>query len=428
MKKGFAYFLLLFTSVVYAQDTLTLDKAITIALENSNLLKASRTEKIIASKDVSLGSAGFLPSLVLNAGSNTARNNIRQELNTGAVITRNDVPASNINGSASFSWLLFDGFRRIHTYSRLKETYAKADAQTKADIESIIGNISSAYFELVRQQEIATAYTNNLQLYQERLRLAEARQANGLGSKGDVLLTKVDINTQRSTLLRQQIIVENAKVSLNQWMAREIKTPIIISKRETKPLIDSTITFSGKSSALLVSEKDISIFTEQYKENNASYLPKLTLLAGYNYTRNQSQAGLTLLNRSVGPTVGLNLTWNIFDGFNKNRLRSAGLMRIDIAKYLHEENKLAQYAAFEKAMTQFKIAARILALETESYSLALESNELAKQRYQAGSINLFEYKETQLALEASKVRLANARFESLATETELNRLNGALIK
>ena len=424
----FVFLITLSAHSVFSQDTLALDQAIRIALENNNILKVSNKLKEISSKDVTLGNSGFLPVVSIGATNTIANNDIRQELTDGRVIVRDNAKANNFTGNASLNWMLFDGMRRNNMYSRLKFLYVQADAQTKVDIENTIGNVTNAYFELVRQKEIEEAYISNLNLYQERLRLAEARQTSGLTSKSDVLLTRVDINTQRSILLRQQILIENASVNLNQVLNRDVKTQVKVSKNEARPVIDTNVIFSGRSNALTVTESDINIADKQLREINSDFFPKLNLIAAYNYTRNQSQAGLTLLNRSTGPSIGLGFSWNIFDGFNKNRVRNAGLLRIDIARYLHEENKLTQYAAYQKAMVQYKTAVKILTLEQESFALARESNEIAKQRYQAGSINLFEYKDTQLALEASKVRLANARFDTMATETEINRLNGQLIK
>ena len=109
---------------------------------------------------------------------------------------------------------------------------------------------------------------------------------------------------------------------------------------------------------------------------------------------------------------------------NKNRLGKNALLQVDISRMLHEENKRNQLLAFQQASTRYKSALQILHIETESYGMAKESNEIAKLRYQEGRMNIFEYRETQRALEEANIRMANARYDALIAETELKRLNG----
>lgn len=427
MRKWLIPFLFCFSSV-FGQEVLTLEKAIETALENNNLLQISKKQKDISDADFTIGNAGYLPTVNLLAGNSLASTNVHQELFSGAVIDRNGARQTNWNASLGLNWVLFDGFRRNNMYSRLQATYDKASTQTKVEMENAVTNVSKAYFELVRQQEITLAYQNNLVLYQDRLRLAEARQQSGLASKSDVLLTKVDINSQRSVLIQQQTNVENARIAVNQILSRDANAAFNVSTEERKPNTDTSLAYSGKATSLLTSEKDITIASKQYNEGNSVYLPRLSFTTAYNFTQQQSQAGQLLLNRNAGLNAGLVLNWSLFDGFNKNRQRDIGRLRIDVSRLLHEENKRVQLAAYQTALVQYRNAIKILALETESYSLAQESNDITKERYQAGSLNLFEYKETQKALEDTKVRLANSRFDALSAEVELKRLNGELVK
>lgn len=427
MRKWLIPFLFCF-SPIFGQEVLTLEKAIETALENNNLLQISKKQKDISSADFTIGNAGYLPTVNLLAGNSLASTNVHQELFSGAVIDRNGARQTNWNASLGLNWVLFDGLRRNNMYSRLQASYDKATTQTKVEMENTVAKVSKAYFELVRQQEIALAYQNNLVLYQDRLRLAEARQANGLASKSDVLLTKVDINSQCSLLIRQQTNVEKARITVNQVLSRDANVAFNVSDEARKPSTDTSLVYSGKSSSLLASEKDITIASKQYSEGNSVYLPRLSFTTAYNFSQLQSQAGQLLLNRSAGLNAGLVLNWSLFDGFNKNRQRDIGRLKVDISQLLHEENKRTQLAAYQTALVLYRNAIKILVLETESFALAKESNEIAKERYQAGSLNLFEYKETQKALEDIKVRLANARFDALSEEVELKRLNGELVK
>jgi outer membrane protein TolC len=49
--------------------------------------------------------------------------------------------------------------------------------------------------------------------------------------------------------------------------------------------------------------KNIEIAKLQHKEINAQRLPSINFSTGYNFTQNNSKAGLQLFNRSYGPTL-----------------------------------------------------------------------------------------------------------------------------
>lgn len=411
-----------------AQELLTQDKAIEMALVNNNLLQASKKLKDISSNDVTLGNAGFLPTINATGNVIRASNNQNSVFFNGNTQDRKNAQQLIWNAGISANWVIFNGMRRANMYQRLNYTFERADAQTKTDIQNTVAKVSTAYYETMRQQEIVNAYQNTLDLFTSRLKLAEAKVQNGLASKSDVLLTKVDINTQRSLLIRQQSAINNAKIALNIALNQDPKTPVIIPVENRKPTTDTTTTFSDKSPANLVTEKSIGIAQRQYKETNAAFMPILSANAGYNFTKQRSEAGQLLSNRAYGPTAGLTLSWSLFDGFNKNRISRNAQIQVDISKILHEDNKRNQQLAFEQALEKYKASFKIFELETDSYSMAKESNEIAKERYESGRINLFEYKETQKALEDSKIRLANARFDALIAEIELKRINGELIK
>jgi outer membrane protein len=407
-----------------AQAPLTKERAIEIALENSNLLQISKAQRNIALNDATLGNAGFLPTLNATGSLMRASNNQNAVFFNGNTQDRKNAQFMQWNAGISANWVIFNGMRRLNMYQRLRETYDRADAQTKVDIQNAVSRVCSSYYEALRQQEILQAFQNTLEIYQSRLQLAETRVQVGMASKSDVLLTKVDINTQRSLLIRQKNNVENTKLALNNALNQDPNTPLSIPSGSPIPQTDTNVVFSDLAPQLLVTQKSIGIAQRQYKETNAAYLPILSANAGYNYTQQRSEAGQLLSNKSFGPTSGITLSWFLFEGMNKNRLGKNALLQVDISRMLHEENKRNQLLAFQQAHTRYKSALQILHIETESYGMAKESNEIAKLRYQEGRMNIFEYRETQRALEEANIRMANARYDALIAETELKRLNG----
>lgn len=432
-KRLLALLLINASFVVCAQEVLTLDKAIEIGLQNNNLLQVSQRQKDIAKENKTWGNAGFLPTLGVQASNTVSNTSLQQQIYTAALNTTTDtrrdgVIQTNLSGNVALNWVVFNGLRRNYAYRRLSDTYEQATAQTKVEMENTVSNISRSYYEILRQQEIVQAYQENLALYRDRLRLAEARWTSGLAPKSDVLLTKVDINSQLSLLITQQTAVRNAHIDLNRFLNRDANTSFTVTTEEKRAQLDTNTAYSGKTTTLTVTQKGVDIASDQYRENNSVYFPVLGVGAAYNFVQTQSTGGQVRFNQTVGPNVGFTLSWNLFDGFNKNRVSELGLLNMDVNKYLHADNQRVQQAAYLSALMDYRNALQIFDLQNESYNLAKESNSIARERYELGRINLFEYKETQLMVATTKIRLANARYDALNAEVELKRLNGELVK
>src|SRR5690606_4477603 len=75
--------LLMLPAVAHAQDVLTLEEAIGQALEQNYAVRTARNAAEIAANDATLGNAGFLPTVSLNAGYNGSLSNTRQEFVNG---------------------------------------------------------------------------------------------------------------------------------------------------------------------------------------------------------------------------------------------------------------------------------------------------------------------------------------------------------
>lgn len=75
---AFAAIVLLFPFLSDAQTVIDLNEVIRVGLENNYDLKISRNEQQISDNNVTLGNAGFLPSVGLNSGYNVRQSNTDQ--------------------------------------------------------------------------------------------------------------------------------------------------------------------------------------------------------------------------------------------------------------------------------------------------------------------------------------------------------------
>jgi outer membrane protein len=109
----------LLSTVVQAQDTLTLQSAIEMALRQNYSIQIARNQSDIATNNNTIGNAGFLPSVTAAAVASSSNTSIRQEFNNGNTINRAGAAASAVAANVALSWTIFDGLKMFATRDRL---------------------------------------------------------------------------------------------------------------------------------------------------------------------------------------------------------------------------------------------------------------------------------------------------------------------
>jgi outer membrane protein TolC len=415
-----------------AQDMLTLEDAIKIGLEKNYNVIISRNEKSITKAQNNLGAAGMSPTVTLNANLNLATLNSHQEFSNGTIQDRTSAQSNNTGASVNFNWLIFDGLRMFAVKKRLNATEKLSDMQLKLQMENTTYDIILAYYDIVRIGRLIKASRQNLDIYEERLKIAKLKLDIGSDSKVDLLLTQSDENKVKSDILKLEQQLLSAKVTLNNLLSRPVDvdfkaTDTIVMNYEPayEELKKSLV--KGNSSILISMQNEL-IADQTIKEARSFLLPQIQLNGAYNFTRNQSQAGFVFLNQQAGASGGLTASWTIFNGMRNKRLMEERQIRLLNQKTLTEMSRLQIDAIAYINYQNFLSNKKILQLETDNLKASQELVNISLERYKIGKANLLETKETQKNFEDAQVRYINALYDSKRSETELLRANGALVK
>ncbi len=416
----------------HGQGNLTLDSAIATALKNNYGLLIARNQAQIAHNENTLGNAGFLPSLDLDAGVSYSLNNTQQEYSTGEKVSRNGAEASSRYAGAALTWTLFDGLKMFATQGRLKLMADQGELNVKIQVENTVLAVMTSYYDVVRIKELIRSGTESLKIYEERENITRTKLDVGTGTRQDLLQTQVDKNSLRSSLLRSMQQLDEAKANLNLLLARPAVTPFDISdsimlenRYNREELFRSAM---QRNNSLLYQQKSAESARYTIREYESLRYPRIGLNAAWDFTRNRNNASLSTYNQSAGPSAGLTATWNIFNGFNTNRLiRNARLSWSSaVAQYDYTKNTLDRDLL--NAWRKYEDARSILELEEDNIRLAAENLDIALQRFRLGASSILEMKDAQNSYEASAARLITARYDAKIAEAELMRLNGDLVR
>ena len=210
--------------VVLSQSVLTIDDAIKIGLEKNYAVLISKNEKEIAKAQNNFGNAGMSPVVSLNANVSLSTVNSYQEFNTGAVQDRNGAQSNNTGASANVTWMVFDGLKMFAIKKRLNQSVKLSELELKQQMENTIYDIISAYYSVVKINELIKAAKQNLVIYEERKKIAQLKFDIGSDSKVDVLLSQSNENKAKSAILQLNLQLIQAKTSLNNLLNKSVNT------------------------------------------------------------------------------------------------------------------------------------------------------------------------------------------------------------
>ncbi len=136
-----------------AQEKLTLQQAITIALENNYDIKLSKNNSEISKNDVTFGNAGMLPMVTGNLVQGNQIQTSNVDLASGITRTAKNAKTTNLNYGANLNWKIFDGFQMFTNYQRLLQLEQLGELNAKLTVQTTIADIIQAYYDLVAQQK-----------------------------------------------------------------------------------------------------------------------------------------------------------------------------------------------------------------------------------------------------------------------------------
>lgn len=414
----------------FAQTKMTLDEAIKIALEKNYDIQLAKDDLLIGENNYSIGNAGFLPKVDVTASKTRTVNNTKQEYSSGSSVDKKNAGSNSTNAGIALSWTIFDGLKMFISFSKLKEYKELGEIKLRAQIENSVFDVIKNYYDIVRQKQNYKSALESVSISQERLKIAEEKFSVGSASKLDVLRAQVDLNSDKSNLLNQEVTLNSLKISLNNLLSLPVENDFDV---EDSIEIKEDLSFQRikelafeKNTSLLQAEKLKIISAYDVNSTFTDYLPKISLSTGYNYLQSVADAGLVKSNKSYGYNYGISFSWNLFNGFNTQLAYENAKINFDKNLIYLEAIKNDVDAAIVVAFKNYKKNLEILELEKTNVSVAKENLELAIEELKLGSISPIEFRDIQKNYISAQSRLITAQFTAKVSESELLKQSGIL--
>ncbi|HOZ73947.1 MAG TPA: TolC family protein [Flavobacterium sp.] len=413
-----------------AQQVLTLEEAVKIALQNNYDIRLAKNDLKVDQANVAIGNAGMLPTVTANVVDNNGIQNASQTRTDGTQTSLDNAKNNSLNLGVGLDWTVFDGFRMFARYDQLKELQKLGETQLKLTIITKVRDVNETYYDLVQQQQQLAALDTTLVISRQRLELAQNRFTIGKASKLEVLNAQVDLNTDITNMLKQKDTYQKTKVTLNQILARDPQTDfkvvdnIVVDKDlQLVELTNLAVSQNPQLQAQIVNKR---VSELQLKQVKAGRFPTVRVNTGYNFAETQSSIGFTSQTSARGLTYGFTASMNIFDGFFQNRNEKIAKLGIENAQIAIEQQQNTLSSQLVSAFQTYQTNIQLSELEDKNEDIAKQNLDITLEKFRIGTITTFEFRTAQLNFVNAQLRNSNAQYVAKLSEIALKELAGNL--
>lgn len=430
MKNSITIILLLF-AVTFSSAQMrkwTLQECVEYAVENNLTVEQFELDLENAKIDKSDAIGNLLPSLNGNA---SASSNTGFSINPSTNLPTNSTQF-NVNMGLNSSITLFDGLRNIHQLNRAKMN-AIANQYRLDDLKDDIRlNVANAYLQVLSNKEQLKTFRAQYAVTEQDLKRTRELVESGVVPRGDLLEIEATAANQEQQIINGESLVLISRVNLAQLLQItdyenfdiadedfEIP-PSDILKNSPKVIFDKALGFRND---IKFSEYNVELAEQDLKIAKGAYAPTVSAFVQYG-TR---YSDITLIpdgNGGVytpsftdqlwildGVSYGAQINVPIFNGWSTRNNVKRSTISLERAKLQFKQDKLdlentiqqayVDVGTFEKA---FQAAEKTLEARRLSY-------EYAKERYDVGLMNAFDFSQAQARVENAQADVIRTKYD-----------------
>ena len=409
-----AFCLALGLGTASAQEALTLEKAISLALAHNQDLKMAENSVKSAAVTVKQDQDDFLPSLSASSSWSTSADR--------ADATPDDTFQS-LSGALSTNLNLFNGFEDKASLEKSKYSLS-AEKNTKTrTMQSVLYNTMEAYFKAYNNKEKIGVAENNLEENTRQLEEIQAFFDAGTRPVTDLFQQKAQTSSAQLDLLTAQRDYSVSRIQLMEAIGMPATADFDIASPDLSlDALPQDVDVTTMLNAAMAQRPDIQAQTEtilsaqaQIKESKAGFLPSLDLSGevGTNYS---SSGDLSFedqfLDQSMDARLGLSLSIPIFDrNITKNNVAKA---RISLNNAELELEKVKRQVEVEigEAVADYQTAEKKVQVTRDQLEYAAQALDSSSQRYTVGASTLTE-------LTQARTTFVEAQYDQIEAEVNL---------
>ncbi len=417
------------------EEPLTLTELVDIALRNNPTTRLTWAKARAAAAVWGQRQSANFPTL---SGNYTLERDKSTFVTTGA-----STPAGAASGTIIFSELsttwgpalqlnytLLDFGQTSASVRSAKEALLSADFSHNYQIQTVLNQVASDYYNYLSQQQLLKAQEADLDTACVTEEAVKAEVAAGVKDKSDLLQAETQRLQTQINLTNQKQNVINAKAVLFTDIGLGAEKQLAVADTLDVPPIEQMEQNVDQILAVALSKRsDLLAAESSLRSQNAAvdaawrqFLPTVTydLTASQNRTKPGGNLGIQY-------TGILALNYPIFSGFSTvNQYREAKSIRDQAQAQLRQtelnvaEQVITSHAAARTSFEALRLADKLLKTAEEQYEVALK-------RYKAGVATIIDLVTAQNTLAASRAQNVSSTTSWLTSLVNLSYSAGTLL-
>lgn len=428
MKKYLLSILIIWSFGVTGQEVLTWNDVVKLSLENNFGIKILHNQSEIAKNENHAGNAGYLPTVDVGASQNWTSNNVRLEFFSGQINEVDNAKSTNSNAFAELNWTFFDGFKMFATDKLLDQQEKYASTELRAEMEGLIYDLATIYAEGVKIEAEIKALEESAQLSQIRYDYIKTRLEAGAGSKTELIQAELDQNNDQAQIIRAENRLIQVKYNLIQTMGYESADAFSFEESFTINPPDGyeedLISIDSLNQELLMARIKVSEAQYNKKISQSEFYPKMDVNASYNFNNSTSEAGVLFSNRSLGPSLTLQLRWNIFGSFQRIKNLQNSKLMLESAEIFEEQIKFTKNTELKRYYETLSQVQKIYNLDQDNLKKIEEQIAIAENSFKNGKINAYELREIQFSVQQIKLNQIESQLQLELAKANIAYLTG----
>ncbi len=417
---------LLWSLTGFAQ-VLHLNEALVEGLKNSPKLQMSESQLKETEWKKKESYSGFLPTLSASANYLLDKKYVLTDVifANNLVSLEQVIPTTTVYLTAQ--WSIFDGFASSNRLWGAQSFEKSAQNDFDWNHFQTEREIAVLFYKALAAKELKIVSLQNFKAVQDHLKDVRLFKKVGVSTHFDVLRVEVQLSVAESEVLNATDNAEVAKGRLSEALGRQ-QDAAEVEGRLPKP--EKSIVRAVENSDLS-QRKDLQALRDKaeafkYQENSSEryWVPRFSLFGQYQYYNNRNDDYDDWDQFRDAYQVGLNMTWNIFDG-NISRARSKQSIeqRFQTEKSLYQAEIKAK-RDFDMWKRKFLYFCSVFESRQNDVTKSEESVRLAREGQRVGARTNTDVLDAEAELFRARAGVVNAQIGAIEALANLELSTG----
>lgn len=417
---------------VSAQQNLSLSEALQVALANNFQIQIIKKQTQIAENNDSWGEAGRYPSVNITVAQN---NNLSDQSQNPTSFIQELLLSNSVQGGVALNWNLFSGFAVSANKAKLEQLKEQSKGNEVMVIENTMQAVILAYNDALLQKDKLTLIGEVMSLSYDRYEYNRLKKDLGSTGSFELLQVRNAFLSDSTSYLLQEIAYDNAirnlklLLQIDESVELELTDKLIakVEKYELKELeakmLDNNANIKNQYINLEIVKQDVRLAKSQM-------YPTLGFSLGANATNSRFKIGDFPAQNGLNINYygNFSLSFNLFNGGKVRRQLENATIQEEITNLNIDEAKMSLKGQLNTQYKLYEARKTIAGLVKETFNNSRVNLNIAKEKYQTGVINSFDYRDIQLTFLNAGIATLEASYNLTDVHTELLRLTGGLIE